>query len=172
MNTSFSPTYLRDSLPQVFRAYHTLKYAPCCASPDSKLLLAQCCLDIGRAQEAERALADEQGGVVGGAHGLYLLAKVQRSHGKLDVARRLLAQSLALDPCLWVAMRDLCQLGGEEEGARHLRRLEALEGGPAADLAALIQSQGGNGAEGPGPLGEYLPRALHMATPPAVRGER
>jgi len=101
---------------QIHRAYHLLKNS---ANPQSCYLLSLCCMELGKHDEAENALtwnaADSQHAKIpNGAAGLYLLGKIARRSNRHTLAIERFRQALKLDPLLWVAFEELCQMGAGE----------------------------------------------------------
>ncbi|KAK9825199.1 hypothetical protein WJX81_006564 [Elliptochloris bilobata] len=145
---------------QAFRAYHLLQSGA--RDADSRYLLAQCCLQLGKLPEAEQALSAEHtdgSGVPHGAAGYYLLGRVCRLSNRAKQAVKFFASALALDPLLWCAYEELCILGAEEEASRLLLQVETglpaaaaptanVPASPAAARPAAFASSNHNSAAG------------------------
>ena len=90
-----------------------------------RYLLAQCCVELGELTEAESELAggagvsydsgEYQNRVPNGAAGFYLLGRVCRLTGRSKQAVKHLRTALELNPLLWSAYEELCQLGAEDD---------------------------------------------------------
>ena len=142
---------------KVARAYHTLKGA---SSADGRYLTAMCCKEMGRLSEAEMALmpsahatfAHQRGGhgarggsggsgaadgadaVPNGAAGYFLLAQICRQTDRRKEAIAHLQRALSLDPFMWCAYEELCDLGADEEAQAVYGASDAMS---AAALRAL-----------------------------------
>eukprot|EP00803_Ostreobium_quekettii_P008957 evm.model.scf_2531EXC.1 EVM.evm.TU.scf_2531EXC.1 scf_2531EXC:7324-14576(-) len=128
---------------QEYRAYHLLRSGgpQKSLSAQSRLLLAQCCVKLGKLPEAELVLTAKHAGgkeAPMSAEGLYLLGKICRMTHRNHTAKEYYVQALNKDPMLWCAFEELCKLGAEEETAKFLRRIAAVPGGE--DLASTLSS--------------------------------
>ncbi|KAI9907915.1 hypothetical protein PsorP6_004299 [Peronosclerospora sorghi] len=96
--------------------------------PKNRYLLACCCLQLDRLAEAENALLGSGNyqmddlraieNVPSGASGLYLLGKIYRRGNRRQQAVTCFVKSLEIDPFLWSAYEQLCQLGANLESSR------------------------------------------------------
>ncbi|CAH0477381.1 unnamed protein product [Peronospora belbahrii] len=97
--------------------------------PENRYLLACCCFQQGQLVEAENALLggerhcmDDVDGwmdnVPCGAVGLYLLGRVYRRGNRGQQAVACFVKSLEIDPFLWSAYEQLCDLGANLEASR------------------------------------------------------
>ncbi|KAK9823416.1 hypothetical protein WJX72_002594 [[Myrmecia] bisecta] len=102
---------------QAYRGYHLLLGA---SSPQSRYLLALCCMQMGKMTEAEHALYPDQdsSAVPNGAAGFFLLGRISRLSNRHKQAIACFSTALQLDPLLWSAYEELCTLGAEEEAAQ------------------------------------------------------
>ncbi|CAH0489304.1 unnamed protein product [Peronospora farinosa] len=110
---------------QIARAAAVLNGA---TRPENRYLLACCCLQQGQLIEAENALRGEENygtdgldsieNVPCGAAGLYLLGKVCRRGNRAKQAIACFVKSLEMDPFLWSAYEQLCDLGANLEASR------------------------------------------------------
>ncbi|BDA50167.1 Cell division cycle protein 27 homolog [Coccomyxa sp. Obi] len=109
---------------QVHRAYNLLLGNS--NDPQSRYLLAQCCMRLGKHQEAEHALNPDgdraMGEVPNGAAGYYLLGKICALSNRHEEAAHYYAAALTLDPLLWSAYEELCNLGEDSKAAQLLNR--------------------------------------------------
>lgn len=127
-------------------------------SEQCRYLVAQCCVELGKLSEAEDHLlggshasdvdresydsSEYQNRVPNGAAGFYLLGHICRASGRKVQAIKHLKTALELNPLLWSAYEDLCQLGAGAEVAEIVSRhaswagrtseAEASYGGSAA----------------------------------------
>ncbi|EIE23188.1 TPR-like protein [Coccomyxa subellipsoidea C-169] len=119
---------------QVHRAYHLL--VANCSDSQSRYLLAQCCLRLGKLNEAEQALNPDgdpqKGEVPHGAAGYYLLGKICALSNRHDTAIHYYAAALTLDPLLWCAYEELCNLGADAKAAGLLNRGRESESAAAS----------------------------------------
>lgn len=162
--------YFRADQPQ--RAYHLLKGTK---SGQCRYLLAIVCLQLHLLPEAEAALtprpSEQPNSVPNGGAGLYLLGLICRRTDRRQSAIQHLSAALSLDPFLWCAYEELCQLGAEEEASRAY--------GDAAMAAAeqLTQQAGAVTSSGNATSRQNLPdeelrrsgSPQHMRTPLGVQ---
>ncbi|TDH64937.1 hypothetical protein CCR75_001552 [Bremia lactucae] len=95
---------------------------------DNRYLLACCCFQLNRLVETENALrggenyhVDDLGAlenVPAGAAGLYLLGRVCRRGNRRQQAEACFIKSLEIDPFMWIAYEELCELGANLEASR------------------------------------------------------
>ena len=132
-------------------------------SEQCRYLLAQCYIDLGNLIEAEKELlgsastseheadlglsyesGEYQNRVPNGAAGFYLLGHICRLSGRGSQAVKHLKTALELNPFLWSAYEELCQLGADEEVkgivSQQTRRLSGF--GLGLDLAPASQPKG------------------------------
>ena len=120
-------------------------------SEQCRYLLAQCYIELGDLVAAEKELlgsacgneaegisydsSEYQNRVPNGAAGFYLLGHVCRLSGRGSQAVKHLKTALELNPFLWSAYEELCQLGADDEVksivSDHTRKLDGF------DLAAF-----------------------------------
>ncbi|KAL4152187.1 hypothetical protein PRNP1_009121 [Phytophthora ramorum] len=96
--------------------------------PDNRYLLACCCFQQGQLVEAENALlggenchvddAETVENIPAGAAGLFLLGKVCRRGNRRQQAVACFVKSLEVDPFMWSAYEQLCELGANLEASR------------------------------------------------------
>ncbi|CEG48107.1 DNA-binding cell division cycle control protein [Plasmopara halstedii] len=97
-------------------------------SADNRYLLASCCFQLNRLIETESALLggesyhivdlDALKNVPAGAAGLYLLGRVCRRGNRRQQAIACFVRSLEMDPFMWSAYEELCELGANLEATR------------------------------------------------------
>ncbi|KAJ3679019.1 hypothetical protein LUZ60_017030 [Juncus effusus] len=105
--------YLQND--QAYAAYHILKGKKLA---QSRYLFAVSCYKMELLKEAEAALCppnEPTNEVPNGASGHYLLGLIYRYTGRKKAAIEQFTQSLVLDPLLWVAYEELCNLGAAKE---------------------------------------------------------
>ncbi|GAQ84112.1 DNA-binding cell division cycle control protein [Klebsormidium nitens] len=135
---------------QAFRAFYVLQGLK---SPESRYLYALCCFQLGKLPEAEAALTGDHysaGQVVNGAAGHYLLGLICKRSDRRETAVRHFSRALALDPLLWSAFEELCNLGAHEAAGAlfgdsavaalsqiYAQRLSEAGPRPATDSAAF-----------------------------------
>ncbi|KAG7401626.1 Cell division cycle protein 27 [Phytophthora boehmeriae] len=107
---------------QVARALAVLSGA---SRPENRYLLAWCNFEQGQFAEAENALLggediddlDALDNVPAGAAGLYLLGRVCRRGSRRQQAVACFVKSLEIDPFMWSAYEELCELGANIEAS-------------------------------------------------------
>ncbi|KAG4063873.1 Cell division cycle protein 27 A [Phytophthora cactorum] len=95
---------------------------------ENRYLLACCCFQQNQLVEAENALLggekchiddlDAMENVPSGASGLYLLGRICRRGNRRQQAVACFAKSLEMDPFMWSAYEELCELGANLEASR------------------------------------------------------
>ncbi|KAF4047271.1 Tetratricopeptide repeat [Phytophthora infestans] len=110
---------------QVDRAVEVLSGA---TRAENRYLLARCCFQQNKLVEAENALLggekchidelDAIENVPAGAAGLYLLGRVCRRGNRRQQAVACFIKSLEIDPFMWSAYEELCDLGANLEASR------------------------------------------------------
>ncbi|KAF4325024.1 hypothetical protein BBO99_00000618 [Phytophthora kernoviae] len=93
--------------------------------PENRYLLACCSFEQGQFTEAENALLggediddqDALDNVPAGAAGLYLLGRVCRRGSRRQQAVACFVKSLEIDPFMWSAYEQLCELGANIEAS-------------------------------------------------------
>ncbi|OWZ21658.1 Anaphase-promoting complex subunit [Phytophthora megakarya] len=96
--------------------------------PENRYLLACCCFQHNQLVEAENALLGGEHchidaayaleNVPAGAAGLYLLGRVCRRGNRRQQAVNCFVKSLEMDPFMWSAYEELCELGANQEATR------------------------------------------------------
>ncbi|KAJ9516400.1 hypothetical protein QJQ45_011078 [Haematococcus lacustris] len=100
---------------QAYRAYQLLRSSGI-TTHSARYLLALCCIQLGKLNDARDALLKQGDREVPlGAAGLYLLGRVYRLVGRLQDAKEQYVQALRLNPLMWSAYEELCALGCDEE---------------------------------------------------------
>ncbi|CAM9225860.1 unnamed protein product [Ectocarpus sp. 12 AP-2014] len=136
-----------------------------CRLPESRFLLAYCCIDLGKLAEAERVLLEGTGvlhkgpkegrdeilaepcPIPHGAAGLRLLGLACQGAGRRESAEHYFRLSLELDPLLWVNIQSLCELGVELDVDKHFEEA-FFKGGAAATAAAAGKGPAAAAAKG------------------------
>ncbi|CAN0090131.1 unnamed protein product [Ascophyllum nodosum] len=125
-----------------------------CRLPESRFLLATCCLNLGRLVEVERVLLEGTGvlqkgpnesreeilsepcPIPFGAAGLRLLGLACQAAGRRESAEEYFRLSLELDPLMWVSIQSLCELGADFDVEKHFERFLEKAAGAAARSSA------------------------------------
>ncbi|KAJ3410603.1 hypothetical protein HDV05_003553 [Chytridiales sp. JEL 0842] len=97
-------------------AYNVLKG---CLDPESMYLMGVCCFELGKLQEAEKSLMAllEQQPRIDDAYSIdmsavyCMLGQICRKENRTEQAQRHFQESLKLNPFMWTAFENLCQLG-------------------------------------------------------------
>ncbi|KAG1674960.1 hypothetical protein FOA52_014755 [Chlamydomonas sp. UWO 241] len=137
---------------QAYRSYHLLKGH---TGPQSRYLLAQACMQLGKMNEARDALTRAgDGSVPNGAAGHYLLGRISRLVGRATDAKDHFVRALRVDPLLWCAYDELCALGGDDAAGELCAAAAAAGHAVAASTSAadgggsMATAAGGGGGGG------------------------
>lgn len=131
---------------QTHRAYAVLSPA---TTPKNRYLLAVCAFKLGKLQEAENALLAGASGVEGAPSEAYcalLLGQICRAGNRNQKATEHFLRALELQPALWTAYENLCQLGADEDAARFFREDTLLAATPQPQQQHLLHPQHNNPA--------------------------
>lgn len=101
---------------------HVVLYAAGLQGSQSRYLFALCCMQLGKLTEAESALLPDNdvSKVPNGAAGLYLLGRIYQLSTRHSVAIAYFGNALQLDPMMWCAYEELCNLGAEREAEEYV----------------------------------------------------
>ncbi|QDZ20960.1 cell division cycle protein 27-like protein [Chloropicon primus] len=166
-------------------------------SEQCRYLLAQCHIELGDLIEAEKELlgsestsehdidagmsyesGEYQNRLPNGAAGFYLLGHICRLSGRGQQAVKHLKTALELNPLLWSAYEELCQLGAEDEVNGIVAQQQRRLSGAGFDLAPAPATRGQDGRETPGfSFGEEQNKRRNYSetsyvTPPQIWGDR
>ncbi|KAG7393609.1 Cell division cycle protein 27 [Phytophthora pseudosyringae] len=111
---------------------------------ENRYLLACCCFQQGQVVEAENALLggenchiddlDAMENVPAGAAGLYLLGRICRRGNRRQQAVACFVKSLEMEPFLWSAYEELCDLGANFEVSRFFGAANCFNTTGSADV--------------------------------------
>ncbi|XRB00682.1 anaphase-promoting complex subunit [Pycnococcus provasolii] len=118
--------------------YRVVEVLRSCETPAARFMFAKACYDMGRFDEAERAILMPDGSIAGGAKGRYLLGEVCLATDRAKPAAGWFAEALSLDPYLWCAFERLCTLGADEEAAIAMTNAEHVAVPPTPTIAAIV----------------------------------